>query len=154
MGDTRICRECSHRIDLIFHQSDKRRNDNRHSIHQQSWQLIAQRLSATCRHQYKRIAAIKQVTNDCFLITLTRGTSEILFKFAVSKLNSLVGSGDSINRLILCNGKINHPAKLCRVIILCRYFIKNQGYPLFQAALPKLLCIWQSLLRCLLPEDV
>ena len=53
--------------DLVFHQRDKWRYNNGHSLHHQSCHLKAQRLAATRWHQNQRVATIDGMLYDLFL---------------------------------------------------------------------------------------
>ena len=50
----------AHRIDLIFHQGNQWRDYNRRTT-EASGGLMAQRLSATCRHNDKCVAPVEQI---------------------------------------------------------------------------------------------
>ena len=57
MGHSVGFSEAPQSIHLIFHQSDQRRNHNRHPVHIKCGQLIAQGLTAPSGHHHKRIGA-------------------------------------------------------------------------------------------------
>ena len=67
-------------VDLVFHQRYQRGDDNSRAFHQQRRQLIAQRLAAARRHQYKGVVAIKHVLDDGFLIALELVETEVFLK--------------------------------------------------------------------------
>ena len=54
-------------IDLVFHQSDQRRNHQRRAVAHQGGQLVAQRLAATRRHDDDRVAAREHRLDDFIL---------------------------------------------------------------------------------------
>ncbi len=62
--------------DLVLHQRDQRRHDDRSAIAQQRRNLIAQRFSAAGRHQHERIAAANDLRDDGFLISPKRRVTE------------------------------------------------------------------------------
>jgi hypothetical protein len=63
-------------LDLILHQRDQRRHDNRRAFTQQRRNLIAQRLAAARGHQYQAIAPGNYVVDDGFLFTAELGMAE------------------------------------------------------------------------------
>ena len=74
--ECRFDTELAQGIDLILHQRDKRRHHDRATIAQQRWNLIAQRLAATGRHQHQRIAAADHMFDDRLLLAAERGIAE------------------------------------------------------------------------------
>ena len=70
MGCPLMLTEVCDNIHLVFHQGDERRDHDGCSFHQQRWQLIAQRLTTTCRHEHERIIAIQQVLDNLLLVSL------------------------------------------------------------------------------------
>lgn len=78
MGDAVHHAERAHRIDLIFHQRDQRRNDDSHAVHHQRGKLITQRFAASGRHQHERIVPIQHVADHRLLISFEIIESEIL----------------------------------------------------------------------------
>lgn len=80
MGNPLLHAERTHGIHLILHQRNQRGNHNRHTIHNQCRQLIAQRFTPAGRHQYKCILACEYVTDNCFLVPFETGKTEILFQ--------------------------------------------------------------------------
>ena len=68
-------------IHLILHQRNKRRYNDCRSVHQERRQLVAQRLTATCRHQHESVVTGEQVTYYPFLITLELVETEQLLQF-------------------------------------------------------------------------
>ena len=93
VGNARICRERTHRIDLVFHQCDEGRYDDGHTVHEQCRQLIAQRLSAARRHQHEGILAGQNVAYDSLLIPLKRREAEILFQLFMKHVPALCNVG-------------------------------------------------------------
>ena len=53
--------ELPQRLDLVLHQRDQRRDDDRRALAQQRGQLVAQRLAAAGGHEHQRIAAVGDV---------------------------------------------------------------------------------------------
>ena len=70
------------RIDLIFHQRNQRRHDNRKPIAHQSGQLKTERLAATGRHQHKHIPPGERIANDLLLQRPELVVAEMLFERA------------------------------------------------------------------------
>jgi hypothetical protein len=60
----------ANRVNLVFHQRNKRRNDNGCSFHHQGRQLVTQRFSAAGWHDHKCVFAIQYTADDFFLIAL------------------------------------------------------------------------------------
>ena len=87
MGRTFVFTEVGNDIHLILHQRNQRRDDDGRSLHQQRGQLVAQRLSASCRHEHEGVLTIHQILDDPLLIAfefvkskiLLQGFGEILF---------------------------------------------------------------------------
>ena len=77
---TIFLRVITHRIHLIFHQRNQRRDHNRHTVHHQRRQLVAQTLTATCRHQHKRVLAVNNVLDDRFLIPLEQVETKVVLQ--------------------------------------------------------------------------
>ena len=67
-------------IYLVFHQCDQRRHDNSRSIHDQRWQLIAQALAATGRHQHKGVVSRHKITDNRFLVALEMIKAKVLLQ--------------------------------------------------------------------------
>ena len=67
-------------IHLILHQGDERGDDDSRSFHQQRWQLVAQGLTATRRHQHKGVITIQQIPDDALLISLEFVESKVLLQ--------------------------------------------------------------------------
>ena len=67
----------THRIDLVFHQRNQRRNDNRHAVHQQRRQLETEAFATAGRHQNKGVFALHNIPNNCLLIALKRIKTEV-----------------------------------------------------------------------------
>ena len=71
MGNPIITRnKTSYRIHLILHKCNQWRNDNGSSLHDKGWKLVAQGLSASCRHKYKCIGSADKMHYDTLLISL------------------------------------------------------------------------------------
>ena len=70
----------SHRIDLIFHQGDERRNHDGYALEHEGGQLVAERFSAPSGHEHKNIVAFKQRTDDFRLLMLESVKSEVLLQ--------------------------------------------------------------------------
>ena len=88
MGHAVLHAESPHRIHLVFHQRDQRRNDDRHPVHHQRGQLIAQRFAASRRHQHERILSVQHVPDNRLLISLETVEAEIALQ-AVAQFNIL-----------------------------------------------------------------
>ena len=67
-------------VDLVLHQRYQRRDDYRGAVHYQRRQLIAQRLSASRRHQNERVVACEKVAYYRFLIALESVKAEIFLQ--------------------------------------------------------------------------
>ena len=80
MRHTFLFRVVAHRIHLVLHQRDQRTNHDRHSVHQQRRQLVAQALSSSRRHQHKRVISGHHIAYDGFLMTLERVEPEIVLQ--------------------------------------------------------------------------
>ena len=65
-------------VNLILHQCYQRGYHNGRTLHEQSRQLIAQRLASSCGHQHKSILTLKHIPNDCFLVPFERIKTEIV----------------------------------------------------------------------------
>ena len=70
VGRPFVLTQISNNIYLVLHQGNQGRYDNSRTFHQQRGQLIAQRLTATCRHQHERVVTIQQVTDNLLLVAL------------------------------------------------------------------------------------
>ena len=68
--------ELAQRADLVLHQRDQRRDDDRRALAQQRRHLVAQRLAAAGRHQHQRIAATRDMGDDFALRTAKRLVAE------------------------------------------------------------------------------
>ena len=77
MGRSLILTEIRDHVHLILHQGYQGRDNNSDTVHQQRRQLVAQRLTATRRHQDESVLTIQQTLDDCFLITLKIIETEI-----------------------------------------------------------------------------
>ena len=77
VGDPGVVRKGAHRIDLVLHEGDQRRNDDRHALHQQRGQLVAQRLAAARGHQDERILPFEDVADDGLLVSLESREPEV-----------------------------------------------------------------------------
>ena len=68
-GIEEVCRRADflERADLILHQRDEGRHDNRHAGAQQRRDLVAQRFAAAGGHQHQGVAAGGYVFDDVFL---------------------------------------------------------------------------------------
>ena len=80
MSHTIIFAQSIDNIHLVLHQGDQWRDDNGCSIHNQGWQLIAQALTTTCRHQHKRVVAVHQVPDNSHLFAFKGIETEIMFQ--------------------------------------------------------------------------
>ena len=69
-----------HRVHLIFHQGNERRNHNRRSFHQKRGQLVTHRLAAARRHKHKNIFAVQQAADNGFLIVFERVKAKMAFE--------------------------------------------------------------------------
>ena len=72
-----LFRVVTHSIHLVLHQCDKRRDDNRHTVHDHRRQLVAQTLSAAGRHQHERVFAFHHIADNSFLIAFEGVESEV-----------------------------------------------------------------------------
>ena len=85
MRDPRLGRKGPHRIDLVLHQGDQRRDDDGDPVHQKRRQLVAQRLAAARGHQHEGILAFQHVADHRFLVPLERRKAEILFQLVMQQ---------------------------------------------------------------------
>ena len=74
-------------LDLVLHQRDQRRNDDRRAGSQQGRDLVAKRLAATGRHQHEGIAATADAFDHGLLVAAERGIA----KNAVEQLQCGIG---------------------------------------------------------------
>ncbi len=81
MSDARIGRKHPHGVDLILHQRDQRRDDDRNPVHQQRRQLVAKRFPAARGHQHKGIATGQHIPDDRLLIAFERCETEVFLQF-------------------------------------------------------------------------
>ena len=67
-------------VDLILHESDKRRNHHRHAVAQESGYLVAKTLAAARGHQHQGVPPLHDGLHDLFLesseTVVTEDTSE------------------------------------------------------------------------------
>ena len=85
MRDPQLGRKGPHRIDLVLHQGDQRRDDDGDPVHQKRRQLVAQRLAAARGHQHEGILAFQHVADHRFLVPLERRKAEILFQLVMQQ---------------------------------------------------------------------
>ena len=90
VGNSLVLAEGAHGIDLILHQGDQRRDDDRHAVHQQRRQLVAKALAAAGGHQHERVLAGQHIADDRFLIALKSRETEILFQFLMQHVMQIV----------------------------------------------------------------
>ena len=76
--------EASDSIHLVFHQRDKRRNDDGSPGHQQSRKLVAEGLASACRHKDEGIASVHQVRNNLLLLAFEVIETEEIFEGLVN----------------------------------------------------------------------
>ena len=67
-------------VDLVLHEGNERRNDQRHAGHHQGRQLEAYRLPCPCRHDGQAVAAIEKGLDDLMLARPERRIAKILFQ--------------------------------------------------------------------------
>ncbi len=68
--------------DLVLHQRNQRRDDDRHAVAQQGRNLVAQRFAAASGHQHQGITATRNLFDD-LLLAATKGiVTENAFKNA------------------------------------------------------------------------
>ena len=65
-----LSRSIAHRIHLVFHQCNQRRNHDGGTVAYHGGQLVAKRLAATRRHNHKRIMPLQDTVNDSLLVAL------------------------------------------------------------------------------------
>ena len=85
MRDPRLGREGAHGVDLILHQGDQRRYDDRNAVHQHGRQLVAQRLAAARGHQHESILAFQHIADHRFLVSLERRKAEVLLQLVMQQ---------------------------------------------------------------------
>ncbi len=71
-------------IDLVLHQRDQRRYHNGRPVHKDGRELIAERFSATGRHEHKGVSATNQMADDRFLVALESVVAEELLESLVN----------------------------------------------------------------------
>jgi hypothetical protein len=69
---------CDQGVDLIAHERDERRDDDRRSGQHQCRQLITQRLTRAGRHDGQGIAAGQQMLDDRALARTKIGMTEVV----------------------------------------------------------------------------
>ena len=72
--------EVAHRVNLVLHEGDERRDDDGGSFHEEGWQLVAKGFATACGHEYKGVVAGKQITNDGFLVAFELVEAEEFFQ--------------------------------------------------------------------------
>ena len=85
MRDPRLGREGAHGVDLVLHQGDQRRYDDRNAVHQHGRQLVAQRLAAARGHQHEGILAFQHIADHRFLVPLERRKAEVLLQLVMQQ---------------------------------------------------------------------
>src|SRR5512133_2198713 len=75
--------EIAHCVDLIFHQSNQRRDDNSRSLQHHCRKLVAKRLACAGRHEHERVLAVKDTLNDLLLIPLESVKTEVTLQIIV-----------------------------------------------------------------------
>ena len=75
--------ETSDGVDLILHQCNQRRDHYGGAGQKKRRELVAQGLSASCRHYHERVVAVQKIQNDFFLVTLEMAEAEELIEFGV-----------------------------------------------------------------------
>jgi hypothetical protein len=85
MRDPRLGRKGAHGVDLILHQGDQRRYDDRNAVHQHGRQLVAQRLAAARGHQHESILAFQHIADHRFLVSLERRKAEVLLQLVMQQ---------------------------------------------------------------------
>ncbi len=85
VGNARILGEGAHRIDLILHQGNQRRYDDRHTLHDEGGQLVAERFTTTGRHQDKGVPTGKHIADDSLLITFEGRKPEVFLQASVQQ---------------------------------------------------------------------
>ena len=76
--DGRVDAEFGQHVELIFHQRDQRRDDDRGSFEEQGRELIAQRFSGTRRKDCQRVLAGHDPSDDLFLALVEVLVTELL----------------------------------------------------------------------------
>ena len=66
------------RVDLVLHQRDQRRDDQRQVIADQRRQLVAERLAGACRHHDERVATVDRGLHCSLLTGPEGGEPEVL----------------------------------------------------------------------------
>ena len=80
----RHARFLAHAIDyvhLVLHQCNQGRHHDGGAFHQERWQLVAERLAASRRHEHEGVIAVKQVADYLLLFSLETFEAEILLQF-------------------------------------------------------------------------
>ena len=78
-----------HRLDLVAHQGDQRRDDDTDAVSAQRRDLVADRFAGAGRKQHHRIAALDDVVDHRLLLAAEFGMAEDL----VQHIARIVGEG-------------------------------------------------------------
>ena len=122
MGKTILLAHSVDYIHLVLHQGYERRDHDSRSFHDQGRKLVAQRFTATGRHQHKGVLTFQYVADNGFLIALELIKAEILLQL-LSKIH-VIAHNDVVS--FLCY-------RLMYSVILCALQFLQPG--LFQLLL-------------------
>ena len=78
-------------VNLIFHQSNQRRDNDSGARHQECRQLVAQRFATSRRHKHKYILALHERADNFFLPALEGVKTEMFLQFRFQVHVSLHG---------------------------------------------------------------
>ena len=78
MGNVVFAAVTPNKVNLVFHECNKRRNNYRASLTDHCRQLITQTFTPTSRLDYEGVITIKYIMNDGFLVTSESVKSKIL----------------------------------------------------------------------------
>lgn len=108
--------KCPKFINLIFHEWNKRWNNNRYSISYHSRELIREWFSTTSRHKYKRIISVYNMLYDFLLSFTKRLKSKGMFEYSLY----IFHRDDSMKILL----KVN---RFLKNFVLIMYFISQKS---------------------------
>ncbi len=107
----------AHRIDLIFHQGNQWRDYNRRTTASIRGGLMAQRLSATCRHNDKCVAPVEQIkvlSAPGFPLRFIRNRNDVsappeeVCGFGIDAVSALHGKGRLVKGRVLIESLIGY----------------------------------------------
>ena len=94
-------------LHLVFHEGDKRRDNEAQSTHSHGRDLEAQTFAATRRHECQRVATVYDGLNDLLL----QRTKIIVTKICLQCLSRC-------HAKILCRAKVHKKLRICKFFVL------------------------------------